>query len=97
MLLYYIYKVVETLDKKDYINDFIENMSCNYVSRDPNRICIIIDKIKDIWNKHPDLRFGQLFYTITYGVDIFNLEDDKLEKLIDNFRKDDSIEKNKNS
>jgi hypothetical protein len=56
--------------------------------RDPKRIARIIIKLSYIWEKFPDMRFGQLIGGITRGVgvdvdDVWNLEDDDFEKLVD--------------
>lgn len=40
--------------------------------RNPERIPIVLNEIKKIWEEHPDLRLGQLLYAM--GTD-FNVED----------------------
>jgi hypothetical protein len=52
--------------------------------RDPERIERVVNLLKFLWIKYPDLRLGQLIIDITYdtGVDLFYLEDDILEKKI---------------
>lgn len=56
--------------------------------RDPNRIKITLEKIEEIWVKHPDLRLGQLlnwiYSTHPKKVDPFYIEDDILIDLIEN-------------
>ena len=51
---------------------------------------IILKRLENIWNKHPDLRLGQLFINLYHlmeqqGVNMFSIEDDellhKLEKM----------------
>lgn len=46
--------------------------------RNPDRIEPMLNIIKDVWKKNPDLRFGQLVYILFYGFesDMFNVEDD---------------------
>ena len=50
--------------------------------RDPNRIDPILDEIREIWKRHPDLRLGQLILNARLGEDhaprLYNLEDDRL-------------------
>ena len=54
--------------------------------RDPARIERILNKIGVIWEKNPDLRFGQLMYCLfdlfKVEKDIFIIEDDKLEETL---------------
>lgn len=62
--------------------------------RDRKRIGVILNKLGDLWQKAPDWRLGQLMYNINRSnsrgsdSDIFNLEDEELEKLIDYLDKD---------
>ena len=57
--------------------------------RDPNRISRIIKKFEASWIQHPDLRFCQLTsnvgFDIAKSMDIFYVEDDKFEKMIDEY------------
>lgn len=47
--------------------------------RDPDRISIILDKIREIWEASPDMRLGQLIINVTGQSDnLWNLEDDVL-------------------
>lgn len=60
--------------------------------RDINRIDVILEKLKDIWVANPDLRLGQLVEICRYkskkvDVDLFYIEDDDLEKGIEEFNK----------
>ena len=56
--------------------------------RDPARIKRILDKINEVWQDSPDFRFGQLVHYL-FGMtgleeaDIFFIEDDSFEWLID--------------
>lgn len=67
--------------------------------RDEERIPVILDKVKDLWVRHPDMRFGQLTYLIFYqmeetkkfgrtGIDMFHVEDDIFEICLDKIIKD---------
>jgi hypothetical protein len=49
--------------------------------RDPNRIPIILDYVREIWNKYPDARLFQLLMNAAkkYG-DPYHVEDDELLK-----------------
>jgi len=62
--------------------------------RDPSRIPIIVDKLKEIWLTQPDLRFGQLTYNIFSQIphkrkkgqtelDMFYIEDAIFEEHLD--------------
>lgn len=58
--------------------------------RNPSRIYPLLNKIGDIWIKHPELRFGQIIENIKRVNkidDLFYIEDNKFEKLIDKFNK----------
>ena len=57
--------------------------------RNPARIYPLLNKIGDIWVKMPDIRLGQLISNITHPskIDIFYMEDEELEKKIDDFGK----------
>ncbi len=53
--------------------------------RDPNRIPLVLDAIRQVWERHPDMRLGQLLTAAwTFdrndfsAVDLFYVEDDKL-------------------
>lgn len=49
--------------------------------RDPKRIPLIIQKLEEIWKKHPDLRLGQLIdNTLANSIYLFFIEDDVLIK-----------------
>jgi len=57
--------------------------------RDPARIKRILDKLNTLWNANPDQRLGQLIanlsrpYLTFRPPDIFNVEDDRWEELLD--------------
>lgn len=53
--------------------------------RDRGRIDVMIETLRLVWHKNPDMRLGQLVqvcadYSMpgTYRPDIFNIEDDKM-------------------
>jgi uncharacterized protein YihD (DUF1040 family) len=49
--------------------------------RDPRRISHLLDALKEAWEKHPDLRLGQLIVSVTpcdFGNDPFYVEDDDM-------------------
>lgn len=52
--------------------------------RDKNRIPIFLEKLGEVWNKYPDLRFGQLVVNCL-GVDPFYVEDDIAKRKIEEF------------
>lgn len=56
--------------------------------RDPDRIPRICEKLKLLWEKHPDLRLGQLVENVkTFGkcrpIPTFYIEDASFEELLD--------------
>ncbi|MDD5142778.1 hypothetical protein [Methanoregula sp.] len=62
--------------------------------RDPARIATILEKMNALWQQYPDMRFGQLMYTLFAmlpetkrtagsGIDSFHVEDADFEKLVD--------------
>ena len=48
--------------------------------RDPKRIDKILKDIKEIWEKHPDTRLGQLILNLegTVEIPIYHMEDEEL-------------------
>jgi uncharacterized protein YihD (DUF1040 family) len=54
--------------------------------RDPNRIPGVLQEVQKLWEKHPDLRLGQLLLcTLKQNEDLFNCEDDVLMQRIREF------------
>lgn len=59
--------------------------------RDPARIKKILNKLEEAWTMYPDLRFFQFMsWLLNYDADLitndlFFLEEDVFEKVIDNF------------
>ena len=51
--------------------------------RNPKRIPDILKRIQLIWEKHPDLRLGQLIGNVIDARYLYEIEDDKLIKLLD--------------
>jgi hypothetical protein len=54
--------------------------------RDPKRIDRILDKVKTLWKSYPDQRLLQLFdnyLTSQFDGDLFFVEDEETEKIID--------------
>ena len=60
--------------------------------RNPERISLTLDKLKEFWSDHPDFRLGQLIMAISktgeHNPKLFNLEDDEFLKLIDERKKE---------
>lgn len=48
--------------------------------RDPNRIDVICDLLKEVWKQYPDWRLGQLIFNLTGSHDCFYVEDDDLKE-----------------
>jgi len=57
--------------------------------RDEKRIAKILGDIKEIWEKNPDWRFGQLLVNVGLIEDTYNtwsIEDDKIEEVLKKFK-----------
>jgi uncharacterized protein YihD (DUF1040 family) len=50
--------------------------------RNPKRIKKILKKVKKLWKKSPDLRFGQLIFNLMRESNQFYLEDDNFVKIL---------------
>lgn len=46
--------------------------------RDPNRIDLILDQLKTLWKKYPDLRLGQLILNVLQDPLLYYVEDEQL-------------------
>lgn len=62
--------------------------------RDPARIDRILAKLADYWKRHPDLRLCQLVHNLgdwsrrpNRGPDVFYVEDEALEKALEEFER----------
>lgn len=53
--------------------------------RDINRIDLILDRLKTLWKKHPDLRLGQLILNVLQDPALYYVEDEKLVELLEKF------------
>ena len=53
--------------------------------RNPDRIDILLEKVRELWKSSPDLRFGQMVYILSHQskIDQFNIEDDEWLKILD--------------
>lgn len=77
---------MDTIEEfKPYVEKFLDdiNIGKGYI-RDPNRIDIICDKLKEAWKIVPDQRLGQfiLNYIASESL-LFYYEDDKTEQALD--------------
>lgn len=46
--------------------------------RDPNRIDQLLARLKAIWERHPDLRLGQLILNVASDPVLYYVEDEEL-------------------
>lgn len=53
--------------------------------RDINRIDLILDRLKTLWKKHPDLRLGQLILNVLQDPVLYYVEDEELVELLEKF------------
>lgn len=60
--------------------------------RNPNRINLIIDKLRELWIEHPDWRLCQLISNVTGMHDPFYCEDNQLLDGICSYLHEDKIE-----
>ena len=56
--------------------------------RDPKRIDVILQEIRDIWHKYPDMRLGQLIGNVLEGPSLYYVEDDSLVKALKDMYED---------
>lgn len=72
---------------------FHEKYRINHTPRDPQRIVDIMEIFMRVWERYPDIRFGQLISNILStstayrNTDIFYIEDDKWLEMIQEFEK----------
>ena len=59
---------------------FVERMVSSM--RDPNRIDKVLDEIKTLWKKYPDLRLGQLICNVLQDPALYYVEDNELVKYL---------------
>ena len=50
----------------------------HYIPRNPERIDLILERLKVAWKKYPDMRLGQLLAVCTESSNIAGVEDDDL-------------------
>ena len=55
--------------------------------RDINRIDLILDRLKTLWKKYPDLRLGQLILNVLQDPVLYYIEDEELINLLEKFYK----------
>lgn len=53
--------------------------------RDPERIDKILDDIKSIWKRHPDMRLGQLICNVIPETYIYFVEDDSMIEAVNKY------------
>jgi hypothetical protein len=58
--------------------------------RNPDRIDRILKALGELWKQLPDWRLGQLIDNMnhTTGRDLFYIEDDEIEELIETYKKE---------
>jgi len=52
--------------------------------RDPDRIPVILQRLEQVWEKYPDLRFGQLILNVLRN-DFYYVEDEELAQRVELF------------
>ena len=64
--------------------------------RDINRIRPFLDKVAEVWERYPDLRFGQFVIDVVPDSDrLWNCEEDGFLEYLESF--DSGIRENRNS
>ena len=53
--------------------------------RDINRIDLILDRLKTLWKKYPDLRLGQLILNVLRDPVLYYVEDVELIETLEKF------------
>lgn len=79
---------MEEKDRKDFdeaVKRVSEMFKKERKMRDPERITRILEFLRVIWSRNPDLRLGQLLLNCAYPNtdDIYYLEDDELLKRLE--------------
>ena len=46
--------------------------------RDPNRIPIVLERVRQVWEANPQWRLGQLLCTVAEWKDLYYLEDEEV-------------------
>lgn len=62
--------------KEAFAERIVSNM------RDPNRIDKVLDDIKALWKKYPDLRLGQLICNVLQDPALYYVEDNELVRYL---------------
>jgi len=55
--------------------------------RDPDRIPVILQRLEQVWERHPDLRLGQLLINV-FNMDFYGVEDEVLASMVEAFYED---------
>ena len=66
----------------DVMDAFIKSVSKRTSVRDANRIDSILTELKRVWEKHPDLRLGQLICNIIPEEKLYYVEDNIMQERI---------------
>lgn len=55
------------------------------VSREIDRIEVVLDKVRQTWYSNPDMRLGQLLLNLEsyYHTDLYHVEDDELVRRLE--------------
>jgi hypothetical protein len=64
--------------------------------RDPQRINLMVWKLGVVWFEHPDWRLGQVISNVLSlgpDEDVFHVEDERLNRALDDYIKRDNIER----
>lgn len=67
---------------QDAVDSFIKSVSARTSMRDVNRIEPMFAELKKVWEKHPDLRLGQLICNIVPEDKLYYVEDDIMQEKI---------------
>ena len=67
---------------QDAVDSFIKSVSARTSMRDVNRIEPMLAELKKVWEKHPDLRLGQLICNIVPEDKLYYVEDDIMQEKI---------------
>lgn len=69
-------QVTREPSNNDAVDSFIKSVSKRTSMRDANRIEPMLAELKKVWEKHPDLRLGQLICNIIPKDKLYYVEDD---------------------
>lgn len=77
---------VPTLRQPRILPESVKKLFAELRPRDPARIERMLEKLRHVWARYPDMRLGQIISNVSpLNADLFMVEDDVVEKGLDEF------------